>query len=216
MPVAFAKSHAGARGREEEASEACTCLSAMDSRELCVQEQDDEKLIESFRLGEESAFEGLVRKHRGRVYGICYRYVGNTSDADDVAQDVFLRVYRGLARFRGDSRFTTWLYRITVNACLNWVASRGREFEELPVDLADNSPTAPELLRVEQRAMIVRRGVDNLPERQRMTLILRVYEELSTKEVASLMSCSVGTVKANFFFALKNLRKALEGHIEVA
>ena len=216
LPVALAQARTDTRSGGARGSGATVSPSAADSRELRLHEQDDEKLVEAFRRGEESAFEELVRRHRGRVYGTCYRYAGNTSDADDVAQDVFIRVYRGLARFRAESRFSTWLYRITVNACLNWVASRARGSEELPADLVDPSPSAAELLGREQRAAIVRRGIERLPDRQRMTLVLRVYEELSHKEIAALMDCTVGTAKANFFFALKNLRKHLEGRIERA
>ena len=159
---------------------------------------------------ETETFEELVRTHRGRVYGLCFRYCGNSGDAEDLAQEAFLRAYRGLSGFRGDASLSTWVYRITVNVCLNWVSSRKRKAEELPADLVDPGPSPAERLGRKQVSAAVRAAVSRLPERQRMALVLRVYQELSHKEIADIMDCPVGTAKANFFFALKNLRKYLE------
>ena len=155
--------------------------------------------------------EQLAREHRGRIFGLCYRYAGNRDDAEDLVQEVFLKAYRGLDRFRGEASVSTWLYRIAVNTCLNWLAARKGRTEPLPEVLVDPGPSPPERLGRSERAEAVRRAVLRLPDRQRMTLVLRVYEELSHKEVAEIMGCPVGTAKANFFFALKNLRKHLEG-----
>ena len=91
---------------------------------------------------ETETFDELVRTHRGRVYGLCYRYSGNSADAEDLAQEVFLRAYRGLAGFRGDASLATWVYRIAVNVCLNWVSARPRPASELPHDLGDPAPSA--------------------------------------------------------------------------
>jgi len=155
-------------------------------------------------------FDDLVRTHRGRVYGLCYRYAGNPADAEDLAQEVFLRAYRGLSGFRGEASLSTWIYRIAVNVCLNWISSRKRRVEELPADLADPGPSPMERLGRKETSEAVQTAVSRLPERQRMTLVLRVYQELSHKEIGDIMDCPVGTAKANFFFALKNLRKYLE------
>ncbi len=155
-------------------------------------------------------FDDLVRTHRGRVYGLCYRYAGNRADAEDLAQEVFLRAYRGLSGFRGEASLSTWVYRIAVNVCLNWVSSRKRQVQELPADLVDPGPSPAEQLGRKQASAAVCAAVGKLPERQRMTLVLRVYQELTHKEIGDIMDCPVGTAKANFFFALKNLRKYLE------
>lgn len=160
---------------------------------------------------ETRTFDDLVRTHRGRVYGLCYRYAGNSADAEDLAQEVFLRAYRGLSGFRGEASLSTWVYRIAVNVCLNWVSSsRKRRMEELPAELVDPGPSPMERLGRKETSVTVRTAVARLPERQRMTLVLRVYQELSHKEIGDIMDCPVGTAKANFFFALKNLRKYLE------
>jgi RNA polymerase sigma-70 factor (ECF subfamily) len=170
--------------------------------------QDDESAVRAFRAGEMRAFEELARSYRPRIRGICFRYTGNRADAEDLVQEVLLRIYRGLDGFRGESSFRTWVYRVTVNACLNWVASR-KPFDAFDAEIPDPRPSVIErLLRGESRAQL-RRAVSELPDRQRMTVLLRVYEELSHKEIAEVMACPIGTVKANFFFALQNLRKRL-------
>ena len=162
---------------------------------------------------ETETFEQLVRSHRRRVYGVCYRYVGNRADAEDLAQEVFLRAYRGLSGFRGEAGFSTWIYRITVNTCLSWLSSRKHTAEELPRELVDPGLSPAERLGRRETSELVQAAVLRLPDRQRMTLVLRVYEELTHKEIAEVMGCPVGTAKANFFFALKNLRKLLDERI---
>jgi RNA polymerase sigma-70 factor (ECF subfamily) len=171
---------------------------------------DDESAVEAFRAGELRAFEGLARSYRSRIQGICFRYTGNRADAEDLVQEVLLRIYRGHEGFRGESSFRTWVYRITVNACLNWVAAR-KSFDALDAEIPDRRPSAIERLVRGESLDRLRRAVSELPDRQRMTVLLRVYEELSHKEIAEVMDCPIGTVKANFFFALKNLRKRLDG-----
>jgi len=173
-----------------------------------VEHPDDESSVRAFRSGDRRAFDELARTYRSRIQGICYRYTGNRADAEDLVQEVLLRAYRGLETFRGEASFRTWLYRITVNACLNWVAARRRS-EGLSDELPDPRPGVVERLVKGQAAELVRRAVSELPDRQRMTVLLRVYEELSHKEISEIMGCPVGTVKANFFFALKNLQKRL-------
>ncbi|MFQ5791141.1 MAG: RNA polymerase sigma factor [Acidobacteriota bacterium] len=169
--------------------------------------------VRAFREGDREAFDRLVEKYQQRVYRICLRFTGNHHDADDLAQDVFVRVFRALSRFRAEARFSTWLHRITVNACFNWARGRKRRFEALTDDLRDPAPGQIERLGRKELSATVRREVARLPERQRIILVLRVYQELSHREIAELLKCPVGTVKANFFFALQNLKKGLEGSV---
>lgn len=181
----------------------------------CVEEQlldgsEDERAIREFLEGDRKSFDRLVLKYRAQVYRLCYRFTGNHHDADDQAQEAFLRAYRGLPNFRGQSRFSTWLYRIAVNTCLNWASARKSRSEPLSEELADPGPGQAERLLHEQQSVAVREAVARLPERQRATLVLRVYHGLSHREIAEVMESPIGTVKANFFFALQNLRKALE------
>jgi RNA polymerase sigma-70 factor (ECF subfamily) len=174
---------------------------------------DERQLVEACLAGRLEAFDVLVVRHQRRVYGLCYRFVGNHEDAADLTQDVFLRAYRGLRGFRGGSSVSTWLYRIAVNVSLNRLSARSPVMQSIEVaqplvdDLAD--PSAPLMKR--ETAGRVRAAVARLPKKQRATLILRVYQELSHQEIAAVLGTSVGAVKANFFHALTNLRRLLAG-----
>ncbi len=156
---------------------------------------DDRTLVDACRGGRRDAFD----------------VIGNHEDASDLAQDVFIRAYRGLHTFKGNSAFSTWLYRVCVNVCLNRVGSRTPRLAAL--DIADRPDPRVEhpdtsLLRGE-RAAEVRAAIARLPAKQRAALILRVYHELPHEAIAEIVGSSVGAVKANFFHALANLRKLL-------
>jgi RNA polymerase sigma-70 factor (ECF subfamily) len=168
---------------------------------------DDRAAIEACQRGDRDAFDTLVAKYQRDVYRLCYRYVNNHHDASDLAQEAFLKAYRALPRFRGDSSFATWIYRIAVNTCLNFRAARKPTSEELPESLPDAGPSASESMESDERARLVREAVSRLPEKQRATLILKIYQDLTHEEVASILGTTVGTVKANLFHALANLRK---------
>ena len=179
-------------------------------RSLLV-DMNEEQLVAACMAGHREAFEIIVERHRRTVYQLCYRFVGNHEDASDLSQDVFVRAYKGLQRFRGQSSLGTWLYRIGVNVCLNRVSAK-RPLTE-PIDarphVDERAPDAAgELLRAE-RAAEVRAAIARLPNKQRATVILRVYHELSHEEIAGILGSSVGAVKANFFHALGNLKRLL-------
>ena len=170
---------------------------------------DEQGAILAAQSGDREAFDRLVERHQRDIYRLCYRYVNNHEDASDLAQDSFLKAYRAIGRFRGDSAFATWLYRIAVNTCLNFRSAKRMVQEELSESLAD--PAAPVVQTMEDReqALRIREAVTRLPDRQRATLILKIYHELTHEEVAGILGSSVGTVKANLFHALGNLRKML-------
>ena len=172
---------------------------------------DDERLVLACQRGEREAFSGLVERYQRDVYRLCYRYVNNHHDASDMAQEAFLKAFRALPSFRGDSSFSTWLYRIAVNTCLNFRQSRRAPHEPLSETLPDLAPPVAENIEEGERAASVRAAVAKLPEKQRATLILKLYHELTHEEVARILGSSVGTVKANLFHALNNLRKTLAG-----
>jgi RNA polymerase sigma-70 factor (ECF subfamily) len=173
--------------------------------------EDDRAAILAAQRGEREAFDLLVERHQRDVYRLCYRYVNNHEDANDMAQEVFIKAYKAIGRFRGDSSFTTWLYRIAVNTCLNFRAARRAVQEELPETLPDLRPGAGVRMEQAEREKEVRQAVSRLPDKQRATLILKVYHELTHEEVAGILGSSDGTVKANLFHALGNLRKMLAG-----
>jgi RNA polymerase sigma-70 factor (ECF subfamily) len=171
---------------------------------------DDREAVEACQRGEREAFDPLVERYQRDIYRLCYRYVNDPQDASDMAQEVFLKAYKAIGRFRGDSSFSTWLYRIAVNTCLNFRSTRRPEPEELSDAVADGRTGALARLEEEERAERVRAAVSRLPDKQRATLILKVYHELTHEEVAGIVGASVGTVKANLFHALGNLRKMLQ------
>jgi RNA polymerase sigma-70 factor (ECF subfamily) len=171
--------------------------------------EDDHEAIEACRRGEREAFDRLVARYQRDVYRLCYRFVNNHEDANDLAQEAFIKAFRALDRFRGDSAFSTWLYRIAVNACINFRAAKKPKAEELPEVLADVRPRADEGILSDERSRQVRAAIERLPEKQRATLILKTYHDLSHEEVAAVLGSSVGTVKANLFHGLANLKKML-------
>jgi RNA polymerase sigma-70 factor (ECF subfamily) len=165
--------------------------------------------IQACQRGDREAFDLLVERYQRNVYRLCYRYVNNHHDASDMAQEVFLKAYRAIARFRGESAFSTWLYRIAVNTCLNFRQARKPDSEELPEGIADPTRSAAERALEDERSRAVRQAVSRLPEKQRATLILKIYHDLTHEEVAEIVGSSVGTVKANLFHALANLKKIM-------
>jgi RNA polymerase sigma-70 factor (ECF subfamily) len=176
---------------------------------------DERALVEASLHGQAGAFDLIVERHRRPVYLLCYRFVSNHEDASDLSQDVFLRAYRGLRSFRGQSSLGTWLYRIGVNVCLNRVSAKRPASESIEhrqfVD--ERSESASDRLLKNERGTRVRAAIAQLPRKQRATLVLRMYHEMSHQEIADVLGSSVGAVKANFFHALGNLKKLLGNEV---
>ena len=173
---------------------------------------DDKALVAAFLEGHREAFDAIVERHRRNIYQLCYRFVNNHEDASDLAQDVFVRAFKALGNFKNDSALGTWLYRVGVNVCLNRIATKKIETE--PIDAAPRAdgrvPDALHEVMRSERAAEVRAAIAKLPPKQRATLTLRVYQELSHEEIAQALGSSVGAAKANFFHALGNLRRLLQ------
>ena len=183
---------------------------------VTVTNQTDAELVAACLAGERDAFDVIVERHRRHVYQLCYRFVGNHEDANDLAQDVFIRAFRGLRTFKSQSSLGTWLYRIGVNVCLNRVSIKAPKPESLePLiamsdqRVASREESATDALLRDERAGQVRAAIARLPKKQRATLVLRVYHDLPHEEIAKALGSSVGAVKANFFHALNNLKKLL-------
>lgn len=172
---------------------------------------DDRALAARAASGDRDAFDALVVRHQRAVYHVCFRFMRDHAEASDAMQDAFVRAWRALPRFKGDAAFGTWLYRVAVNTCLSRLAARRPVPEALVHAGAVADPRlgpSTDLLAREQAAL-VRRAVDQLPDRQRATVILRVFHDLPHAEIARVLGSSVGSVKANFFHALRNLRRLL-------
>lgn len=180
--------------------------------EASLADRDDRSLVEAFLAGRREAFDLIVDWHRRRVYQLCFRFVGNHEDASDLTQDVFVRAFKGLRNFKNESALGTWLYRVGVNVCLNRAALKKPETEPIEATQHIDSRTEDPLEHVlrDERAAAVRVAIDKLPPKQRATLLLRVYQDLTHEEIATILGSSVGAVKANFFHALGNLKRQLQ------
>jgi RNA polymerase sigma-70 factor (ECF subfamily) len=172
---------------------------------------EERAAIEACLAGDASAFDVLVIRHQKSIQRVCYRFTLNNEDAADLTQEVFVKAYRSLGKFRGTSAFSTWLYRIAVNACLSFKAARKNRTEEWDEDhdIVAEGPSAEESLDTELNAQTIRKALETLPEKQRLTVIMKVLEERTHAEVAEILGSNVGTVKANLFFAIRNLRRQL-------
>jgi len=174
---------------------------------------EDQSLVDCFLNGDQSGFSRLVSKYRKQAYAIAYRFTQNHEEADDLAQETFVTVFKNLHTFRGESSFKTWLLRITTNLSINTRKS-GRVSKDSGAEPEDRSAGAEEpalshLLEQERKAAL-RKAIARLPPKQRETLLLKTYRQHTCEEVAGIMGCSVGTVKANVFNALKRLKQILD------
>jgi len=151
-------------------------------------------LVAAARDGDGDAFELLVRRHQGAVYGLALRMLGSEADAQDAAQDTFVQAWRALARFRGDSAFSTWLYRIVTNRCLNILARR-RPADALSDDHADRRDDPAEIAVGRERMHAVAAAVLRLGREQRAALVLREFQGLSYDEIAAVLGITVAAVK---------------------
>jgi RNA polymerase sigma-70 factor (ECF subfamily) len=177
----------------------------------------DQELIAATLAGSEAAFEGLVVRYQDRLFRLLGRYCRDAVECEDLAQEVFLKVFRKLHTFQGDSAFYTWLYRIAVNAATDHISRASSRRLRLVDDDAvldtggereEQSPSAP-LLR-DELAAVTRAIVDSLPEKFRTILVLREFEDLSYTEIAAVLQIQLGTVESRLFRARQRFREALE------
>jgi RNA polymerase sigma-70 factor, ECF subfamily len=168
---------------------------------------DDAQLIAACRRGEARAMEMLYHQYKRRVFGMAHRIVG-ASDSEEVAQEVFVRVFRGLASFRGDSALSTWIYRLTVNASLSHLARRGRR-QEVGDDSLGDLPAPPVAERDSALAARIEAALAQLPAGYRAILVLHDVEGLSHEECAAILECRVGTCKSQLHKARARMRELL-------
>ena len=171
---------------------------------------DEAGLVERFKNGDTEAFDQIVCRHRQVVYLVARRLVGGHADADEAAQQAFIRAWNARSRFRGDSSLRTWLTRIVLNVAKSIRASR-RPLEDLQntEQIGDPGERLDERIRKEQLRARVRRAVEALPPRQREVVGLKVFSEMTYKEVAEVMGLSEGSIKAHLHQAVANLRRIM-------
>ena len=173
-------------------------------------------IVRKVLQGDANAFEKLVTEYERAVYAIAQRMTGNAEDAADMTQETFIKAYNSLSSFRGDSKFSVWLYRIANNVCLDFLRSRSRrptvslsteddDGEETQLDIADESQSPELLLESALTRDAVRRGLDSLPPDYKQILLLREIQGLSYEEIAAALGIESGTVKSRIFRARKRL-----------
>ena len=175
-------------------------------------EQVAKVLVERAQRGDKKAFDALVRKYQHKIVKLVSRYVRDPNETQDVTQEAFIKAYRALGKFRGDSAFYTWLYRIAINAAKNYLVAQGRRPPDKDVDAADavyyegsaalKSNSSPERLALKDEIeRTIYEAIDELPEDLRTAITLRELEGLSYEEIAQAMDCPIGTVRSRIFRA---------------
>jgi RNA polymerase sigma-70 factor (ECF subfamily) len=173
---------------------------------------EDHRLIQRFLAGEEAAFERLVERYYQRIDRLAQQVVRQPMAAEDIAQEVFLRAYRALPRFRGEASLYSWLYRITINLSLNYLRRQAHQIS-MPQDSEAASPAVADdpsvVIEGQERERLIRKAIDTLPAHYRIAIILRDLEGLSYQEIADILDIPMGTVKSRINFGKGLLRKAL-------
>jgi len=182
--------------------------------------ESDKRLVERVKRGDKRAFDVLVLKYQHRIANLITRYVRDQDEVLDVTQEVFVKAYRAMDKFRGDAQFYTWLYRIAINTAKNFLVARSRrppdtdidvderEFSEQSVVISEGS-NPEEQLSGEQLERVLQRALEALPEELRIALMLREFDGLSYDEIAHVMDCPVGTVRSRIFRGRESIEKSI-------
>ena len=178
----------------------------------------EQELVERAKRGDETAFEALVTDNEKRIYNLCRRLVGNPEDAAELTQEAFLNAWRGLGRFQGESSFSTWLYRLASNACVDLLRRESRhrtaaglslDDEELNLDVPDETPSPQDEAERRELREEIERGLASLTPEHRQVLVLREIHQLSYDEIAETLDLDVGTVKSRVSRARRLLQETL-------
>jgi RNA polymerase sigma factor (sigma-70 family) len=179
------------------------------------QQQSDAELVERVQKGETRCFAELLSRHQDQVFSLALRFVRGERDAEDISQEAFLRAYRGLEEFRRDSKFSTWLYRITWNLCADWLR-RNRKPGRTTMAIDDASDLPDGRVELEQRLLAeeekekVRLALDGLDDKYRAVLVLHYYQRMSYDQVAAVLEVPMKTVETRLYRARKLLRESLQ------
>lgn len=173
---------------------------------------NDETLVKRAQKGDSRAFDQLVLKHGDRIMTLCFRYMGNRFDADDAAQEVFVKVYRSLNKFSFSSSFNTWLYRVTVNTCIDMLRKGGKASGEKEImdNIHSGSEPGPEEITImNEKEKMIHFALSQLPLRERTLVILADMDGRGMEEIAEIMKIKTGTVKSTLYRGRKRLRNLL-------
>jgi len=190
--------------------------------------ETDQQLVSRVQGGDSRAFDMLVLKYQHKIFGLISRYIRDADEVQDVAQEAFIKAYKALPNFRGDSAFYTWLYRIAINTAKNYLVSRSRRppGKDVEVDDAEYFESGGGLREIEtpenalfgaELKAVVERAIDELPEDLRTAITLREFEGLSYEDIADIMNCPVGTVRSRIFRAREaidtQVRQQMQGEL---
>ena len=183
--------------------------------------QDDLPLIDRFKGGDQTAFEEIILKYQDRLYNLCCHMLGNTHEAEDAAQDTFIKVYQKLKDFKPEASLYTWLYRIAVNTCLDYKKRpffesifKKAEGDEFVDDAASDWPSPEKLYESKQIGLALHNSIRKLPSKLRTAIVLKEIEGLSYEEIADILEISIGTVKSRISRARDELKKSLKKFTE--
>ncbi|MGB7054047.1 MAG: sigma-70 family RNA polymerase sigma factor [bacterium] len=177
------------------------------------QQLNDSELVQLVKTGEAEPFDELVRRHSVKIHDLCYKILRNYDDASDMAQETFIKAYRKINKFDGRSQFSTWLYRIAVNNCLNYIKKQ-RPTEEIYDEMMSGGKDDPvERYRSKKLREIIYKAVAKLPTVQRAVFTLRTLEDMSYQEVSEILKKPISTIKVNHHLAVKNLRNHMKAKI---
>ncbi|MGD0264562.1 MAG: sigma-70 family RNA polymerase sigma factor [Candidatus Methylomirabilota bacterium] len=186
-----------------------------DRADASIVSHADFEVIQRVLEGEAGAFDVLVSRHQQAIFRLSYRMTRNVEDARDIAQEAFVQAFRSLGSFRRQASFLTWLYRIAMNLCLNHrKATMHEDPAEVDARVPDDREDSLTALLMDERDRALTAAIEALPPQQRATLTLRVHQELSHREIAEVLGCAEGTAKANYFHAVRALRRKLAAFTE--
>ena len=182
---------------------------------------DDLPLIDRFKGGDQSAFEELVLKYQDRIYNLCRHMLGNTHEAEDAAQDTFLKAYQKLKDFKPEASLYTWLYRIAVNTCLDYkkrpffesLFRKSDEDEEYILEPLSDEPSPEKLYESKQLGLALRKSLGKLSPKLKTVIILKEIEGLSYEEIVDILEISIGTVKSRISRAREELKEMMKNYI---
>lgn len=188
----------------------------------------DAEIVRAFQAGDKAAFDKLVLKHKDKLFNLVYWFLGDYQEADDCAQETFIKVFISLKKFRFESVFSTWLYRIAINTCKNRLKSAAYMWKKKTVSLEnpegsrgfnnsleipDESLSPANELEIKERLVLIQMGIDSLPEEQKRMVVLRDIQGLTYEEIADITGLNLGTVKSRLSRGRLELRNKLRGRI---
>jgi RNA polymerase sigma-70 factor (ECF subfamily) len=180
---------------------------------------DDQKLIEAIQNGDTKAYTQLVNRYKDLVYTLAIRMIRNREEAEEVAQDTFIKVFKSLDKFKGDSKFSTWIYKVTYNTCLDRIKKNRKHLNDVAIDefifnKLDTIDNALDNMINEEKRVLIKRCINKLPEDSSALLTLFYFEDLSLVEISKIINSEANTVKVKLFRARKKLAVILEQYLQ--